>query len=96
VVWHGGGYSLPGLRAGEASSSAVAVARGGRAVLRVVRSDGSVALHLWRDGVRTPLTIPAGWRVADVVELNDRGDVLANLTSADGARSRPAVWHTGG
>ena len=95
VVWHGGRYVLPGLRAGEAASSAVAVATGGRAVLRVVRSDGSVALYLWRDGVRTPLTLPPGWQVADVVAMNDLGEVLANLTSADGTRTRPAVWHTG-
>lgn len=92
---HGGGYVLPGLRAGEASSSAVAVATGGRAVLAVTGIDGAVRLHAWAAGGRTPLTVPAGWRVSRVVELGDDGVVLANLTSADGTTTRPAVWHTG-
>jgi hypothetical protein len=95
VVWRGDGYVLPGLRAGEASSSAVSVARGGRAVVRVTRTDGSVGLYLWRDGVRTPLAVPGGWQVADVVAMNDHGDVLANLVGADGVTRRPAVWRTG-
>jgi hypothetical protein len=95
IVWHGGGYVLPGLRAGEASSNAVAVATGGRAVLAVTGTDGVVRLHAWAAGVRTPLTVPDGWRVSRVVELGDDGVVLANLTSADGATTRPAVWHTG-
>jgi len=95
IVWHGGGFTLPGLRAGEASSVAGAVAGGGRAVLAVTLADGSVRLYLWRDGVRTPLAIPAGWRLSNVVETNDRGDVLANLVAADGVTRRPAVWRTG-
>jgi hypothetical protein len=95
IVWTGDGFVLPGLRAGEASSVAGAVARGGRAVLSVTGTDGTVRFYLWRDGVRTPLRVPAGWRVSNVVETNDRGDVLANLVAADGVTFRPAVWHTG-
>jgi hypothetical protein len=95
IVWRNGAFVLPGLQAGEKSSVAGAVASGGRAVLSVTSSDGSVRYYRWRDGVRTPLTVPAGWRVSNVVEMNDRGDVLANLVAADGVTFRPAVWHTG-
>lgn len=95
IIWTGAGFVLPGLQAGEKSSIASAVAGGGRAVLSVTGSDGTVRYYRWRDGVRTPLTVPAGWRVSNVVEMNERGDVLANLVAADGVTYRPAVWHTG-
>lgn len=83
-----------GKAADETSSFAVAVARGGRAVIRGYLQDGGSRLYLWQRGTRTPLPIPAGWTLSEVVEMTDRGIVLANLTNADGQR-RPVVWFTG-
>jgi len=95
VVWNPDGTPvLPGLRAGESSSSAVAVASGGRAVLLVTTTAGVQMPYLWRDGVRTPLRVPAGWKVDGIVELTDSGLVVGNLASADGQRVRPVVWRT--
>jgi hypothetical protein len=95
VVWNpDGSAALPGLREGESSSSAVAVASGGRAVLLVTTTAGSVP-YLWRDGIRTPLRVPAGWKVDAIVELTDGGLVVGNISSADGQRVRPVVWRTG-
>jgi hypothetical protein len=94
VVWRPDGTAvIPERRDGETYAAAAAVASGGTAVLRVLTADGP-RLYLWRDGVRTPLTLPAGWGVAEVVELTDTGYVLANLTrTVNGSqRTRPAVW----
>lgn len=94
VVWSPDGTAvLPGLRAGESSSSAVAVASGGRAVLLVTTAAGRVP-YLWRDGVRTPLRVPTGWAVDSIVELTDAGLVVGNVVRADGQRVRPVVWRT--
>jgi hypothetical protein len=95
IVWTGEGYTLPGIRPGETATNAVAVASGGRAVLAATQADGSVRLYRWQYGVRTPLTVPDGWRVSTVVELSETGDVLANLVAGDGVTLRPAVWRTG-
>jgi hypothetical protein len=70
------------------------VASGGRAVLLVQTAAGPVP-YLWRGGVRTPLRVPAGWKVAGIVELTDSGLVVGNLASTDGQRVRPVVWRTG-
>jgi hypothetical protein len=94
VVWRPDGTPvLPALRAGESNATAMAVASGGRVVIRAYTSQGQRLFH-WRDGVRTPLTIPAGWSVSDVVELTDTGYVLANLARVvdDVTQTRPAVW----
>jgi hypothetical protein len=94
VVWGPDGTAvLPGLRAGESSSSAVAVASDGRAVLLVTTAAGKVP-YFWHDGVRTPLRVPTGWTVDGIVELTDAGLVLGNIVSADGQRVRPVVWRT--
>jgi hypothetical protein len=91
VVWQPDGKAvLPGLREGERSSVAAAVASGGRAVLRVSTDQGD-RLYYWHDGVRTRLTLPAGWSLVDVVEITDTGYVLANL-QGDAPQTRPAVW----
>jgi hypothetical protein len=79
------------LADGETSSIAVAVATGGRLVLQSQTADGT-RLTFWHDGVRTPLATPAGWSVSRVVELTDRGRLLANLSDAQG-HVRPAVWN---
>ena len=94
VVWSPDGTAvLPGLREGESSSSAVAVASGGRAVLLVTTTAGPVP-YLWQDGTRTPLRVPAGWTVSGIVELTESGLVVGNLTSTDGQQVRPVVWRT--
>jgi hypothetical protein len=77
----------------ETAAVSVAVATGGRAVVRATLQDGASRLVLWQQGVRTPLALPAGWSLAKVVELTDTGVVVANLTGPDGRR-RPAVWRT--
>jgi hypothetical protein len=71
----------------------VAVATGGRAVLRVSTDQGE-RLFYWHNGVRTPLRLPTNWSVANGVELTDTGYVLANLQGGRGdvPQARPAVW----
>ena len=67
------------------------------AVVRVTEGIGrgtTARPVLWRDGVRTPLTTPAGWDVASVVELTDAGLLIANLRTAD-SLLRPAAWRLG-
>jgi hypothetical protein len=94
VVWRPDGTAVsPELRDDESNARAVAVATGGRVVIEATTAAGD-RLFLWRDGVRTPLRLPSGWSVSDVVELTDTGYVLANLTRIvdDVVQSRPAVW----
>jgi hypothetical protein len=94
VVWRPDGTAvLPALRDDESNARAVAVATGGRVVIEATTAQGDRLFH-WRNGVRTPLTVPAGWSVSDVVELTDTGYVLANLGRVvdDVVQSRPAVW----
>jgi hypothetical protein len=94
VAWRPDGTPVvPERRADETEAAAAAVSTGGGAVLRVATAGGSRLYH-WRDGVRTPLTLPAGWDVAEVLELTDTGYVLANLTRVVNGteRHRPAVW----
>jgi hypothetical protein len=54
--------------------------------------DGSTGLSLWRNGVRAPLRLPAGYQVATVVELTEAGLLVANLRDATG-HLRPAAWN---
>jgi hypothetical protein len=94
VVWRPDGTAvLPGLRDDESNARAMAVATGGRVVIEATTAQGERLFH-WRGGVRTPLTVPSGWSVSNVVELTDTGYVLANLDRIVGnvAQSRPAVW----
>lgn len=79
------------LEAGEQSATGVAAAAGGRMVIQARGDDGSTGLSLWRDGVRTPLSAPAGWSVASVVELTEAGLLIANVRDAAGT-VRPAAW----
>jgi hypothetical protein len=79
------------LAAGERSAKGVAVADGGRMVLQVDGGDGSVRLSLWHNGVRRALATPAGWTVSSVIELTDRGLLVANVRDASGT-VRPAAW----
>jgi hypothetical protein len=87
---HGGRTVVP-LGAGELSAVGVAVANGGRMVIRAETGTGP-ALSLWRHGVRTPLTLPAGWTVRHLIELTDTGLLVAVAGNASGA-TRPAVWN---
>ena len=51
-------------------------------VVRVEGDDGVTRLFLWDDGVRTPLAIPAGWTLENVVELTETGLVVARRAAA--------------
>jgi hypothetical protein len=96
VIWHDDQLVRIGVRAGEASTAAVAVATGGRAVIiAAAPGTGVLTPYLWKAGVRTPLTVPSGWRLDDVVELTEGGDVVANVVAPDGVTTRPVVWRTG-
>jgi hypothetical protein len=79
------------LADGERSAQGVAVANGGRMVIRAEGTDGSVRLALWRAGVRSELSTPAGWSLVQVVELTDRGLLVANVRNAAGV-VRPVAW----
>jgi hypothetical protein len=83
------------LQAGEQSAEGVAAAGGGRMVILGQLADGTHRLSVWRDGVRTRLTTPAGWDVASVVELTDAGLLIANLRDSQGL-IRPAAWKLAG
>jgi len=82
------------LEAGEASAYGAAVATGRRMVIRSETADHSTRLTFWHNGIRTPLAVPAGWRVNRVVKLTDRGLLVANLSDESG-RVRPATWNLG-
>jgi hypothetical protein len=70
------------LAPGEYRALGAAVATGGRMVVRVEGDDGVTRLFLWDDGVRTPLAIPAGWTLENVVELTETGLVVARRAAA--------------
>jgi hypothetical protein len=70
------------------------VATGGRMVVQA-QSDDGVRLSFWHNGVRTELTTPTGWSVNRVIELTDRGLLIANLSDAVGT-IRPAAWNLAG
>jgi hypothetical protein len=82
------------LRAGELSAVGEAVATHGRMVIRAETGTGPT-LSLWRRGVRTPLTLPAGWTARQIVELTDTGLLVAVAQNTAGA-TRPAVWDVSG
>jgi hypothetical protein len=91
AYWNARGDRTPvPLAAGELSAVGAAVATGGRMVIRAETAAGP-ALSLWRRGVRTPLTLPAGWTARQVVELTDTGLLVAVVENAAGV-TRPAVW----
>jgi hypothetical protein len=91
AYWNARGVRTPvPLAAGELSAVGAAVATGGRMVIRAETAAGP-ALSLWRHGVRTPLTLPAGWTARHVVELTDAGLLVAVVANATGV-TRPAVW----
>ncbi|MCK9896851.1 hypothetical protein [Frankia sp. AgB32] len=102
ALWHVAGGATPALttipvRAGETKKGtrAVAVASRGRAVVVATTADGVSTPWLWSNGARTPLALPAGWTLRNVVEMTDSGLILANVRNSDGA-VRPVVWRTGG
>jgi hypothetical protein len=61
-------------------------------VIRSQLTDGTTTLSLWHDGARTPIRLPAGWTLTSVVELTERGLLIANLQDTSGT-VRPAAWH---
>ena len=79
------------LEAGQASAYGAAVATGRRMVIRAETVDHGARLTFWHNGIRTPLAVPAGWRVSRVVELTDAGLLVANLSDESG-HLRPATW----
>jgi hypothetical protein len=80
---------------GETWAAGVAVATGRRMVIRYETVEGPVRLAFWHDGVRTPLALPAGWQLDRVVELTDRGLLVADVRDEEN-RIRPAVWNLAG
>jgi hypothetical protein len=95
AYWDAQGVRTPvPLRAGERSAVGTAVATGGRMVVRAETDSGPV-VFLWHHGVRTPLTLPAGWTPGQVAELTDTGLLVGVAADADG-RSRPVVWDLSG
>ncbi|MCL9795418.1 hypothetical protein [Frankia sp. AgKG'84/4] len=100
ALWHVTNGAAPTLttipvRAGETGVRAVALASRGRAVVVARAADGASTPWLWSNGARTPLALPAGWALRDVVEMTDTGLVLANVRNSEGA-VRPVLWRTAG
>ncbi|MEU4560564.1 hypothetical protein AB0F72_19475 [Actinoplanes sp. NPDC023936] len=92
AYWDAGGtLTVVPLAAGELSATGVAVASGGRMAILTRHDDGISRVSLWDDGVRTPLTTPAGWKVISVVELTEAGLLVANASNAAGV-VRPIAW----
>jgi hypothetical protein len=82
---------------GEPSAEGVAVATGRRMVIRYQTREGPWGLAFWHDGVRTPLALPAGWTLDRVVELTDRGLLVADVRHQENWNvTRPAVWNLAG
>jgi hypothetical protein len=79
------------LAPGECQAVGVAVATGGRMVVRVQDDDGGVRLFVWDGGVRTPLAVPAGRALDAVVELTESGLLVGDIRDAAGTVV-PAVW----
>jgi hypothetical protein len=94
TTWRAGVPTRIPLRIGEVASEAVAVATGGRAVVITSLQDSSQLAYLWHGGFRTPLAIPSGWTLHNIVELTDSGLVLGNLQNAAGT-VQPVIWQTG-
>jgi hypothetical protein len=95
AYWNADGVrTLVPLQAGEQSSTGAAVATGGRMVIQSETATGPT-LSLWRNGARTPLTLPTGWKPSQVIEFTDTGLILAVATDTSGA-SRPVVWDVSG
>jgi len=95
AYWDANGVrTLVPLEAGEQSSAGVAVATRGRMVIRAETAAGPT-LSLWRNGTRTPLTLPAGWTPGQVTEFTDTGLVLG-MASDPAGTSRPVVWNVAG
>jgi hypothetical protein len=80
------------LAPGELSATGVLAASHARMVIRSQLTDGTTTLSLWHDGARTPIRLPAGWTLTSVVELTERGLLIANLQDTSGT-VRPAAWH---
>jgi hypothetical protein len=93
ALWRGTTLVPLGVRAGESATTAAAIASRDRVVLVATTTDGASVPYLWSNGVRTPLTLPAGWTLRNVVELTDAGVVLANVQNAAGD-IKPVVWRT--
>jgi hypothetical protein len=89
-----GNRTLVPLEAGETSAAGVAVATGGRMVIRV-QTDAGPLLVFWRHGARTPLTLPAGWTAGQITELTDAG-LLVGVADDGAGASRPVVWDVSG
>jgi hypothetical protein len=78
------------LVAGETSAGGVAVATGGRMVIR-----SNTGISFWHRGRVTPLRLPAEYGLARVVELTDLGLLVAEVQAPNGPL-RPAVWSLAG
>ncbi|HST84429.1 MAG TPA: hypothetical protein VLL08_22010 [Kineosporiaceae bacterium] len=91
AYWNADGVrTLVPLQAGEQASTGAAVATGARMVIQA-ETEAGPTLSLWRNGARTPLTLPTGWKPSQVIEYTETGLILGVATDAAGA-SRPVVW----
>lgn len=92
TVWRGTRPTALPLQAGETDSTVVAVASGGRAVVLAGTAAGDPTLYAWSGAGVRPLTVPAGWQLAELVDYADSGLVVANLEPFGGGELRPVVW----
>jgi hypothetical protein len=94
AIWRDGAFIPIATRDDEIGTRSIAVASGGRVLLESYPHDAATRYYLWQDGVRRPLTIPAGWSIDEFIKLTDSGVALANLRNNEG-QIRPAVWRMG-
>jgi hypothetical protein len=95
-LWRHGKVTVIPFEPGDECTRAIAVATSGRILLEVDKVEGSPRrFAIWRNGVRRPLTTPAGWCAYPPVELTETGVVLTDVLSPGGATRRPITWRTG-
>jgi hypothetical protein len=96
TLWTGGEptqFDWSDMRAVEASVGAVS---SGGTVVGFGPGDPAIS-YIYRDGVVRTLARPAGYRQAQVVDVNDRGDAVGTLSSpqAYGDERALVVWPAG-
>jgi hypothetical protein len=93
AIWRDGTPTLIPLPGDAITGRVAALASGSRAVVLGNNAENEQQAYVWHDGTITPLTVPAGMAVSDIVAFTDLGLVVGNLVRAGvGGQARPVAW----